>query len=223
MADDIDESTLIGLLKAAELSAMKYCNEEALNHTAPIIGQEALDAKTECSLWNGIITRLQFRLNLYRGYATMSDSNRLVNDNKCLDASLTNFENCRKLLATMISSKDINEGVLWPVGQENLRVGNIKSNAKKANLTDVERCISTLAFDADLAAEVMPHAPPHAFDPVKFSETCNTFKNPLMTLFLFYVHQNQVYPVCRNIGGPVICTRNKQLPSASRLLIQLTR
>ena len=155
---------------------MKYCNEEALNHTAPIIGQEALDAKTECSLWNGIITRLQFRLNLYRGYANMSDSNSLVNDNKCLDASLTNFENCRKLLATMISSKDINEGVLWPVGQENLRVGNTKSNAKKANLTDVERCISTLAFDADLAAEVMPHAPPHAFDPVKFSETCNTFK-----------------------------------------------
>ena len=129
----------------------------------------------------------------------MSDSNRLVNDNKCLDASLTNFENCRKLLATMISSKDINEGVLWPVGQENLRVGNTKSNAKKANLTDVERCISTLAFDADLAAEVMPHAPPHAFDPVKFCETCSTFtKSADDIIFVLRSSKSSVYSVSKH-------------------------
>ena len=179
MGDDIDESTLVGLLKAAELSAMKYCNEEASKDTSPIIAQKGMDTKIERSLWDGIITRLQFRLNLYKGYANMSDANRLVNDKKCLDASLANFENCRKLLATMVSSKEINEGVIWPLRPGSSvqvdAVSSVKPGDKKTNLTEVEQLISTMAFDADLAAEVMRHAPPHAFDPVKFSETCSTF------------------------------------------------
>ena len=42
----------------------------------------------------------------------------------------------------------------------------------KSKPSIVEQTILKLAFDTALAAEVMPHAPPHSFEPIKLHERC---------------------------------------------------
>ena len=133
-----------------------------------------------------------FRINLFQGYYNMLDSNNIVHDEKAMHESLNHFQTCIEHLKFIIDCKDINEKEIWPAttappvydnNDNNSNSGNentkhfTASASINTNITasSMEENILKLAFDTALAAEVMPHAPPHSFKPIKLHKACAVF------------------------------------------------
>ena len=201
MADDVDEKTLVNLLKIAELSSLKYSSsDDDMPPLMDVKGNTDTIIDTSKLLWDGIVKRIRFRLELFQGYHNMLDANDVVSDEKILTKSLDHFETCAQHLNSILESKDFNEKEIWPITKspeddDNNTTNNNNGNNKNTKIREdtasssvvtsnknskskpsiVEQTILKLAFDTALAAEVMPHAPPHSFEPIKLHEACTIF------------------------------------------------